>query len=214
MKHVSAVAVLALVALLVCAPAAFSQTKWVRGNVVSVAGDTLVVKAEGKDWTFKVDKATVLTARGAGTAQAKAEAAGAAGVKFADFVKPGMGVEVHYKDAGGVLTATDVHSGLPPTEGSAAPAETTGGSARGTIAAISAASVTLKAADKDWVFAVDSKTLVLGEGMGTITRQFKEQGKMPTITDLLRVNDQVVVYFKEGADAKRATEIRVIQKAK
>ena len=44
---------------------------------------------------------------------------GAAGVKFADFVKPGVGVEVHYKDVGGTLMATEVHSGLPPTEGSA-----------------------------------------------------------------------------------------------
>jgi hypothetical protein len=214
MRHLSAVVALALVASLVWAPAASSQTKWVRGNVVSVAGDTLVVKAEGKDWTFKVDKSTVLTARGAGKAQAKAEAAGAAGVKFADFVKPGMGVEVHYTDVGGVLMAKDVHSGLAPTEASAAPAETAGGSARGVITAISGASVTLKAADKEWVFAVDSKTLVLGEGMGTITRQFKDQGKMPAITDLLHVNDNVVVYFKEGADAKRATEIRMMQKAK
>jgi hypothetical protein len=213
MKQLSAVVALALVALLVCAPAASSQTKWVRGNVVSVAGDTLVVKAEGKDWTFKVDKSTLLTARGAGKAQAKAEAAGQAGVKFSDFVKPGMGVEVHYKDVGGVLTAMDVHSGLPPVEGSAS-AEATGGSARGTIAAISNASVTLKAADKDWVFAVDSKTVVVGEGMGTITRQFQDQGKMPAITDLLHVNDQVVVYFKEAANAKRAGEIRVMQKAK
>ena len=55
---------------------------------------SLLVKAEGKDWTFKVDKSTVLTERGAGKAQAKAEAAGQAGVKFADFVKPGMGVEM------------------------------------------------------------------------------------------------------------------------
>jgi len=213
MKPSSAVVALAVVALLASAPAASSQTKWVRGNVVSVAGDTLVVKAEGRDWTFKVDKSTTLTARGAGKAQAKAEAAGEPGVKFADFVKPGMGVEVHYKDVGGVLTATDVHSGLPPTGGSA-PAETTGGSARGTITAIGPASVTLKAADKEWVFAVDSKTLVLGEGMGTITKQFKDQGKMPAVSDLLGVNDDVVVYFKDGADAKRATEIRVMKKAR
>jgi hypothetical protein len=213
MKRFSAVVVLALVALLVYAPAASSQTKWVRGTVVSVAGDTLVVKASGKDWTFKVDKATTLTARGAGKAQAAAEAAGKAGVNFAEFVKPGMGVEVHYKDVGGVMTATDVHSGLPATETGAAPAESAGGSARGTITAVGPASVTLKAADKDWVFAVDPKTSIVGQGLGTITRQFKEQGKAPPVPDLLSVNDQVVVYFKDAADAKRATEIRVIQKA-
>ncbi len=57
---------------------------------------------------------------------------------------------------------------------------------------------------------MDSKTLVVGEGLGTITKQFKDQGKMPTITDLLGVNDQVVVYFKDAAGAKRATEIRVL----
>jgi len=212
MKQLLAVVAVALVASLLCAPVASAQTKYVRGTVVSVAGDTMVVKAEGKDWTFKVDSSTVLTARGAGKAQQQAEQKGAAGIKFADFVKPGMGVEVHYKDAGGVLTATDVHSGLPPSEGSA-PAATTGGSARGTITAISGASVTVKSADKDWTFAVDPKTTVVGQGLGTINRQFKEQGKAPTITDLLAVNDQVVVYFKDAADAKRATEIRVIQKA-
>ena len=213
MKNVLTVVAAALAVSLVWVPMTSAQTKWVRGNVVSVAGDTLVVKAEGSDWTFKVDKSTVLTARGAGRAQRQAEAAGAAGVTFADFVKPGMGVEVHYRDVSGVLMATDVHSGLPPTAGSA-PAASAGGSARGTIAAVAPASVTLKAEDKEWAFTVDSKTLVLGEGMGTITKQFKDQGKMPAITDLLGAGDQVVVYFKSGAEAKRATEIRVIKKAK
>jgi hypothetical protein len=212
MKKVLAVVAVALVAALVCAPVTSAQTKWVRGTVVSVSGDTLVVKAAGSDMTFKVDKSTTLTARGAGKAQAAAEAKGAAGVKFADFVKPGMGVEVHYKDAGGVLTAIDVHSGLAPTEGTA-PAETSGGSARGTITAIGGSSVTVKSGDADWTFTVDPRTTVVGQGLGTITRQFKEQGKAPTITDLLGVNDQVVVYFKDVAGAKRANEIRVIAKA-
>ena len=212
MRHVLAVVAVAVVVSLVLAPVAMAQTKWIRGTVVSVTGDTFVVKAAGNDMTLKVDKTTQVTARGAGTAQRKAEQAGQAGIKFSEFVKPGMGVEVHYKDVGGVLMAEEVHSGLPPVE-SSAPAEAVGGSARGTISAISAASVTLKAADKEWVFEVDSKTLVLGEGMGTITRQFKDQGKMPTITDLLKVNDQVVVYFKDAANAKRASEIRVMQKA-
>jgi hypothetical protein len=176
-----------------------------------VAGDTLVVKAEGKDWTFKVDKSTVLTARGAGKAQAKAEAAGQAGVKFADFVKPGMGVEVHYKDVGGTLMAMDVHSGLAPAEQTPA-AEPAGGSARGTLAAVASGAVTLKTADKDWTFTIDSKTLVLGQGLGTITRKFEAEGKKPTVVDLLGVNDEVVVYFKDAANAKLATEIRVLRK--
>jgi hypothetical protein len=212
MKKVLAVVAVAVVAALVCAPVTSAQSKWVRGTVVSVTGDTLVVKVAGSDMTFKVDKSTTLTARGAGKAQAAAEAKGAAGVRFADFVKAGMGVEVHYKDVGGVLTAIDVHSGLAPAEGSA-PAETSGGSARGTITAVGASSVTVKSGDTDWTFTVDPKTSIVGQGLGTITRQFKEQGKAPTVTDLLSVNDQVVVYFKEAAGAKRANEIRVITKA-
>ena len=212
MKKTLAVGVLALVASLVFAPVSFAQTKWVRGTVVSVAGDTFVVKAGGTDMTFKVDKTTELTARGAGTAQREAEKMGAPGVKFTEFVKPGVGVEVHYKDVGGALMATEVHSGLPPTEG-AAPAEAAGGSARGTITAITNTSITVKGEAQEWTFVVDPKTLVLGTGMGTINRQFKEQGKSPTITDLLGANDKVVVYFKEAAGAKRASEIRVTAKA-
>ena len=212
MKKMLAVGVLALVASLVFAPVSVAQTKWVRGTVVSVTGDTFVVKVAGTDMTFKVDKTTELTARGAGTAQREAEKMGAPGVKFTEFVKPGVGVEVHYKDVGGVMMATDVHSGLPPTEGSV-PAETTGGSARGTISAITNTSITVKGEAQEWTFAVDGKTLVLGTGMGTITRQFKAEGKAPTITDLLGVNDKVIVYFKEAAGAKRASEIRVTAKA-
>jgi hypothetical protein len=211
MRHLSVAVALALVASLVFVPAAFSQTKWVRGTVVSVAGDTLVVKAEGKDWTFKVDKSTVVTARGAGKAQAAAERKGQEGIKFADFVKPGMGVEVHYKDVGGALMAIDVHSGLAPTEQTPA-TQPASGSARGTLSAVANASVTLKTAEKEWVFAVDPNTLVVGQGMGTITAKFKEEGKKPTVSDLLKVNDEVVVYFKDAANAKLATEIRVLRR--
>ncbi len=48
MRHVLAVVAVALAVSLVWVPMTSAQTKWVRGNVVSVAGDTLVVKAEGK----------------------------------------------------------------------------------------------------------------------------------------------------------------------
>jgi hypothetical protein len=207
-----AVVALALVASLVCVPVTSAQTQWVRGTVVSVSGDTFVVKAAGKDMTFKVEKATELIARGAGTAQRKAEAAGVGGVKFGDFVKPGVGVEVHYKDVGGTMVATEVHSGLAPTEG-AVSEESTGGSARGAVTAISNASITVKGEAQEWTFAVDSKTRVVGAGLGTINRQFKEQGKSPTIADLLGVNDKVVVYFKEAGGAARASEVRVMAKA-
>ena len=49
--------------------------------------------------------------------------------------------------------------------------------------------------------------------MGTATRKIQSEGKSPTATDLLKVNDQVVVSFKEEAGTKKASEIRMIQKA-
>jgi len=212
MRHVLAVLFVALVASLAFAPVASAQTKWVRGTVVSVVADTVVVKAAGTDMTFKVDKATQLTARGAGTAQKEAEKMGAGGVKLVDFVKPGVGVEVQYKEAGGVMTAIEIHSGVTVREG-ATSEEVTGGSARGTVTLVAGDSITVKGTDKEWKFAVDSKTSVVGTGMGTITRKFKEQGKAPTIPDLLGPNDEVVVYFKEAGGVMRAGEIRVMRKA-
>ena len=211
MRYSLAVVVMVLAALLVAAPVASAQTKWVRGTVASLGPDTVTLTVAGKEMTFKVTKDTELTARGAGTAQRKAEMTGAAGVKFVDFVKPGVGVEIHYKDVGGVLTATDIHSGLAPSEGTTG-AAAPGGSVRGTVTAISGTSITVKDGAKDWVFAVDGKTRVVGQGLGTLNEKFKAEGKAPTILDLVGVNDRVYVYYQEGANP-RASEIRMILKA-
>jgi hypothetical protein len=212
MRHVVAVALFAIVVSLVFAPVASAQTKWVRGTVVSVVADTVVIKAAGKDMTFKVEKTTELVARGAGTAQREAEAKGAGGVKLVDFVKPGVGVEVQYKEAGGIMTATEIHSGIVVKEGAVAE-EVTGGSARGSVLVVANDSLTVKGADKEWKFVVDTKTSVVGTGMGTINRKFKAEGKAPTMTDLLGAGDQVIVYFKEAGGVARASEVRVMTKA-
>ena len=72
--------------------------------------------------------------------------------------------------------------------------------------------MTVKSGDKLKTFAVDSKTAILGTGLGTITKKFKDEGKLSTIIDLLTVNDQVVVGYKDEAGTKRAHEIRVTQR--
>jgi len=212
MKSLLAVVAFALVASLVLAPAASAQEKWVRGTVVSAAGDTLVVKLLGKEMSFKVEKTTEVVARGAGTAQRKAEEAGAPGVKLTDFVKPGTGVEVHYKDVGGTMTAVLIHTGVTVREGAAGP-EVSGGSARGTVTAVGNASITVKGDTKEWTFVVDPKTSVYGTALATITKQLKEQGKTPTVSDLLGVNDTVVVSFQEVGGALKATDIYLRTKA-
>ncbi len=214
MKYRSAaVLVVALVVSLAAAPAASAQTKWVRGTVASVGPDSVTVTVTGTSMTFKVTGKTELTARGAGTAQRKAEEAGAKGVRFADFVKPGDGIEVHYTEAAGVMTATDIHSGIAPSEGAMGPSAPDRGSARGSVTAVTGTSLSIKSGDEAWTFAVDPKTVVQGHGFGTLGRQMAAQSKALTIPDLLGVNDVVVVYFREAGGTKLAGTVRVVKKA-
>ena len=77
MRQVLAVVAVALAVSLVWAPVTSAQTKWVRGTVVSVAGDTCG-EGGGQGLTFKVDKSTVLTARGLGRRSARPRRAGQA----------------------------------------------------------------------------------------------------------------------------------------
>ena len=63
--------------------------------------------------------------------------------------------------------------------------------------------------------AVDRDTRVVGKGLGTKTRQLKEQGKPPAIDDLVSPSDSVVVtYVDAGAGQLKATEVNVRQTAK
>jgi len=210
MRHVLVVLAIAVVASLVFAPVASAQAKVVRGNVVTVGTDTVTVNVAGKDLTFKVDKETDLIARGAGTAQRQAEKEGAPGVALGKFVKPGEGVEVHYKEAAGVMMATEIRAGISVPASGAVSVPT--GSAKGAVAAVAADSITVKG-EKEWTFKVDAKTVVIGRGVGTLTKQFKEKGKAPTITDLVGVGDTVIVSFKEAGGAMQAHEIRIATKA-
>jgi hypothetical protein len=211
MRHVLVVLAIAVVASLVFVPVASAQGKVVRGKVVTVGTDTVTVNVAGKDLTFKVDKETDLIARGAGTAQRQAEREGTAGVMLGKFVKPGEGVEVHYKDAAGAMTATEIRAGIAVPEGGAM-VSVPSGSARGSVTAVAANSITVKG-DKEWTFAIDSKTMVIGRGVGTITKQMKEKGQAPTVKDLVGVGDTVIVSFKEVGGAMQASEIRIATKA-
>jgi hypothetical protein len=63
--------------------------------------------------------------------------------------------------------------------------------------------------------AVDENTKVVGKGLGTKTRNMKDDGKAPAIADLVKASDNVVVtYVDEGGGKLRATEINVRQSAK
>jgi hypothetical protein len=209
MKRVCMVAVVALVAALVAAPASAAPTKWVRGPVTAMTGNTITVSVKGAESTFKVETTTQLIARGAGTASREP-----LGLKLSEFVKVGQFIEVRYTEAGGAKVATEIRPLAAEEESASKEKDATvagNTSAHGTVVSVTADAVVVNADGTDVKFAVTPKTVVLGPGMGTKTRELQAAGKPAVVSAFIGPKDQVVVYYTEGA-AKAATSIRVIQK--
>jgi hypothetical protein len=201
--------VLAIIALLALPLAGAAQTKWVRGEVTAVSGNSLTVKTAEGSMTFMFDESTDVVAPGGGTATREAQKAGKQGATLAQIIKVGDGVEVHYRDMAGKLHATEIRGGVSAAP--AAPVEPKkGSSASGTVTAVSASSITVKGKDAEWTFAIDPKTVVVGRGLGTAARELQKAGTPATITQFIKQNDEVTVRFTD----KHADEIRVIRSAK
>lgn len=213
----SIAALLTVVALGFCGlvtRAEAQDTKWVKGKVTAVADDSVTVSVRGKAMKFTVDKDSKLTASGAGTEMRKE-----GGVVITKFVKVGDGVEVKYHDMGATLHAADIRHISDAGEGSssddkppmkeASPKTST---ASGTVTAVSGTSLTVKGDSAEWTFAVDGKTTVVGQGVGTKGREAKEAGKGTTIVDLVGKNDMVTVTFHDMGATKHAAEVRITRK--
>jgi hypothetical protein len=82
---------------------------------------------------------------------------------------------------------------------------------KGTVAAVSAASITINAKDEVVKLVVDFKTLVVGTGVGTKTEKMKAEKKSPQIIDLVKVGDQVTATY--DGTSKHATEVRITKAA-
>ena len=81
--------------------------------------------------------------------------------------------------------------------------------ARGTVTAIAARSVNVKAGDRDMTFAVDSDTVVTAEGAGTASRRAAAAGSSgPTLADFVKVGDAVEVSYRDMGGSLRATNVR------
>ena len=178
-----------------------SADKWVRGKVTAVGGDSVTVMFKGKEMKFLVGSDTDVQGRGLGTAQRRA-----GGVKLAEAVKVGDGVEVHYTETGGTMRATDIRTGLT---GGDATSEDTGDSVSGQITALSANSMTVKSGSGETTFAIDPKTRVLAAGAGSATKQAQATGGGPAITDLVKVGESVVVTYRTTGKTSVANEVRV-----
>lgn len=203
------VVVFAIAALLVLPLAAGAQEKWVRGDVTAVTTSSFTVKTADGAMTFSIDPSTDIVAPGGGTATREAQKLGKEGTTLDKVIKVGDLVEVHYKEAGGKMIATEIRGGIKGAPTTPSEPEK-GSSARGAITAVSNSSITVKGKDAEWTFAVDAKSSIIGRGVGTAARAATQKGEPVTATALLKVNDEVTVTFT----GKHADEIRLIYSAK
>jgi hypothetical protein len=201
------IAVLAIATLLVLPLASNAQEKWVRGPITVVGGSAITVQAADGPMAFTVTDSTDIIAPGAGTATREAQKMGKAGATLDRIFKAGDIVEVHYTEAGGKMTATEIRSAGGAATAPAEPKK--GSSARGTVTAISDASITVKG-DAEWTFTIDQKTAVVGHGLGTAMREATAKGAPTPATTFIKVKDQVTVRFT----GKHADEIHVTYAAK
>ena len=81
----------------------------------------------------------------------------------------------------------------------------------GTVAAVSPDAITINARDEVVKLVVDSKTQVVGTGVGTKTAKMKDEKKSPQIIDLVKTGDQVSAKFDDTS--KHATEVRITKAA-
>ena len=82
--------------------------------------------------------------------------------------------------------------------------------ARGTISALGADTITVSTADRPMTFMVDAKTLVTASGAGTASREAAAAGKSgPKLAELLKVGEPVEVSYTDMGGGKfHASSIR------
>jgi len=205
-------------AVLVSAVPALAQTKTVKGKVTNVGANTITVNVAGKDMTFNVDQKTSVVAKGGATKTREAQASGKTGPGIADVLKAGEPVEVAYHEAEmhadsvRVIASAPTAPAPPPPAKADAPAKPKGMTATGVVSAVSGNTLTIKEKTGDATFTVDSKTLVSGKGFGTAGRKLEESGGKPTLGEFVKEGDTVAVTYVEEGGAKKASNVRMVQK--
>jgi hypothetical protein len=86
--------------------------------------------------------------------------------------------------------------------------------AKGTITAISGASLTVKVGDQDMAFNVDTSTMVTARGASSKSARLAATGKPgPHLSDVLQPGQAVAVTYSNMAGSFRASAIKAIPKA-
>src|SRR5205085_1873825 len=81
--------------------------------------------------------------------------------------------------------------------------------AKGTVAAIGANSMTIRAGPTEMRFAVDNRTQVVGKGIGA---RASANGGKASFLELVGLGDRVSVTYREVAGSLHASDIRVTGK--
>lgn len=83
--------------------------------------------------------------------------------------------------------------------------------AAGRVDAVTQESVTILLPGTDrLILGVDATTKVTGKGLGTRTRELKTAGRSPSVVDLVKPSDHVVVTYVDGGSGQlRAQQINV-----
>jgi hypothetical protein len=187
-------------------------TKSARGTVTAIGGDSITIKAGAQELKLAVDQKTVLTARGAGTAERKADAAGKPGPRLSDFIKPGDAVEVTYHEAG--MHAANITKVNSAGSGSGSVAPERSESANGTVDSISATTLSISGSASGGTFKqsfhVDGTTKVIAVGASTAANA---AGGKIQLADFVGVGDQVTVNYRKAGTTLHADEVRVRVKA-
>lgn len=83
-------------------------------------------------------------------------------------------------------------------------------SASGSVTAVAADSLTVKAKDGEMTFAIDAKTNVQASGASHKTEAAKADNKPTPITDFVKVGDEVAVKYHDMGATKHAASVRVM----
>jgi ribosomal protein S1 len=81
--------------------------------------------------------------------------------------------------------------------------------AMGTVSAVAADSLTVKAKEGEMTFAVDSKTAVTSHGASHKSAEMKGENKATQITDFVKVGDEVSVKYHDMGATKHAASVTV-----
>jgi hypothetical protein len=195
----------------VTTPAYGQSTQTARGTVTAMSGNAVTIASGDRAMSFAIDRQTVVTATGAGTATRAAAAAGKSGPKFSELIKVGDAIEVVYRDRGGKLMAASVRRMRAPVETSAGAGKQKD-VVNGTVESVTTTALMITGGSGGGstfrqTFTIDKGTKVVGRGAGTASRA----GKV-TAPDLVSAGDRVSVSYHRSGESLHASEIRVAQK--